>query len=503
MNPEHQSLLPAFFTRWNDPERHRRIALIGPEREITYPELHAEVGALSGKLRAAGIERGARVAIAMERSEAAVLAMLAVLAAGAVPYMLEPNLGHEETQRRVGMTRTNLLLLDSAHEGSDTLAKVPNLTPLKLDDLPDAAPYWDLDIEAEAPALLLFTSGSSGKPKGVLQSHRGVLVNASGVAEATGLRPEDRLLHIMPLFHTNGINNQILAPLLAGAGIALAGRFKADDMPGWLARYQPTIVTGVPTIFSRMLPVEFPPETLAPVRMLRCGSAPITAEQYRRVEQKFGKPLVLSYGLSEATCTSTLNPPASPRPGSVGRVLPGQSVDILDSRGLSITEPGLEGEVCISGPSLMLGYIDEQSGGLPESPGPRLASGDLGYFDEDGYLFLTGRKKEVIIRGGENISPGLIESVLSKVPGVAAVCVVAKRDEDLGEVPLAFVVKNRQSEGGLVSAEVLDAAVESKLSRTHKPAGYRYLDKLPENSVGKIDRKRLAESLSKLSPRKS
>lgn len=498
MKPENQSLLPAFFALWKSQERRRRIALIGPQREITYPELHDEVGTLAGKLRAAGILRGARVAIAMERTEAAIVALLAVLAAGAVPWMLEPNLGGNELRRRLSMTRIAWLLLDDANEGEQALEDLPTLTHLKVDELSEADPYWDLNIGGEAPALLLFTSGSSGKPKGVLQSHRGVLGNASGVAEATGLQPDDRLLHIMPLFHTNGINNQILAPLLAGASIALAGRFRAENMPDWLARYQPTIVTGVPTIFSRMLPVDFPPETLTSVRMLRCGSAPITEEQYRRVEQKFGKPLVLSYGLSEATCTSTLNPPAAPRLGSVGRPLPGQRVEILDSRGVSLTEPDSEGEVCISGPTLMLGYIDERSGGLPQPPGLRLASGDLGYFDQDGYLFLTGRKKEVIIRGGENISPGLIESVLIKVPGVDAVCVVAKHDADLGEVPFAFVVKTEESEGKALSSEVMSAAVESELSRIHRPAGYQYLDRLPENSVGKVDRKRLAESLADL-----
>ena len=131
-------------------------------------------------------------------------------------------------------------------------------------------------LAPDAPALLLFTSGSTGHPKGVLLSHRGLMNNARGVLAHSGLTPDDRLLHVMPLHHTNALNNQVFTPLLAGARVALAGRFRAEDMPGLLARWRPTIMTGVPTMYARMLDLAFEPASLAGLRYARCGSAPIT-----------------------------------------------------------------------------------------------------------------------------------------------------------------------------------------------------------------------------------
>ncbi|KGG92630.1 hypothetical protein P367_24285, partial [Comamonas thiooxydans] len=168
----------------------------------------------------------------------------------------------------------------------------------------------------------------------------------------TGLSADDRLLHTMPLHHTNGVNNQLFAPLLAGSVVVLAERFKAQDMPALMELHQPTIITGVPTMYSRMLAFDFPPAALASLRLARCGSAPITEELHRRVEEKLGVPLAVSYGLSEATCTSTMNPPLARRVGSVGTVLAGQRVFLADQNGAELKGPLEEGEICIGGPSL-------------------------------------------------------------------------------------------------------------------------------------------------------
>lgn len=490
-----RTLISLFHAAWREPARRDLPALADDSSALTYGELFEAVGALAGRLRAAGIGPGARVALAMARGLDLPVALLAVLAAGACPCVLEPRLGAEEVKRRFALAGLGWLLLDEEAEEDPDLAALEDVVKLPLDALPDAAPFWALDCDPDAPAFLLFTSGSSGKPKGVLQSHCGLLVNAEGILERTGLTTGDRLLHIMPLFHTNGVNNQVLAPLLAGSSVVLADRFKAEQMPGLLARHRPTILTGVPTIYSRMLAVDFPPESLASLRMLRCGSAPITEELHRRVEAAFGKPLVLSYGLSEATCTSTMNPPEARKIGSVGQALSGQQVYVADPQGRPLEGPGKEGEVCIAGPSLMLGYLEEGSGGKPKPPGPLLRSGDLGRFDAEGYLTITGRIKEVIIRGGENISPSLIESVLAKTPGVEAVCVLGKPDADLGEVPVAVIVRAQGPQGESLDAARLEAAVDAELSWTYRPADYHFLDKLPENAVGKVDRKALASQL--------
>ena len=269
----------------------------------------------------------------MERSIDLAVAILATMAAGACPFPLEPKLGREETGRRYSVARVDWTVVDSAHRGSPSLAEVAAGRRLDIAGLSEAAPFWADDLEPEDSGFLLFTSGSSGKPKGVVQNHRGMLTNARGVAMHTGLEAGDRLLHVMPLHHTNGVNNQLLAPLLAGSAVILADRFSPVDMPKLILHHRPTIVTGVPTMYARMLEHDFPPLSVASLRMLRCGSAPITEELHRRVEAKFGVPLVVSYGLSEATCTSTMNPPDRRRIGSVGTPVKGQDVFLRDSAG--------------------------------------------------------------------------------------------------------------------------------------------------------------------------
>jgi acyl-CoA synthetase (AMP-forming)/AMP-acid ligase II len=294
----------------------------------------------------------------------------------------------------------------------------------------------------------------------------------------------------MPLHHTNGINNQLIAPFLAGASVALVDRFRAEDVEGQIAEYEPTYVTGVPTMYSRILPHLSGRVRRSSLRFLRCGSAPITPELHRQVEEAFGVPLVVSYGLSEATCTSTMNPPRARRVGTVGTVLAGQVVRTFKPGTLDEVAPGHEGEVCISGPCLMNGYV----GAGAEQPirDGWLRTGDLGRFDADGYLSITGRIKDVIIRAGENLSPQQIEAVLAQHPAVRACCVVGGPHADLGEVPVAFVVLR---EGIAAEEPALKALVGERLSRIYIPEQVLFVESLPENSVGKVDRKALAKRL--------
>ncbi|WKK19464.1 class I adenylate-forming enzyme family protein [Achromobacter insolitus] len=486
------TLVAAFARLWSQPQWAAQPAIATAQGVLTYADLYRAVGCIAGGMRAVGVARGSRVAIAMERSQSQVLAILGVMAAGACPCPLEPRLSDAETARRVAAVGLDWVLHD---ESNATTARASGLAQQCLLDAAGVAQGpldWTGAGEAEPgdAGLLLFTSGSTGNPKGVLLSHRGLANNGRGVLAHTGLTPQDRLLHVMPLHHTNALNNQIFTPLLAGACVALAGRFRAEDMPGLLQAFRPTIITGVPTMYARMLELEFDPSSLAALRFARCGSAPITEALHRRIEAFLGCPLVVSYGLSEATCTSTMNPPAARRVGSVGTVLAGQSVTLRLPDGTQAA-PGGEGEICIEGDSLMLGYlgVDNADALAPQL----LRTGDLGRFDDQGYLSITGRIKDVIIRGGENISPALIEGVVTGLPGVAACCVVGAPDEDLGEVPVIFVQRagDLAPDGPGIQAEVL-----ARLGRIYVPRDVLWIDRLPENAVGKVDREALARQLA-------
>lgn len=481
------TVVAAFARLWDQPEWAARPALVTAEETVTYADLRRRVGQAAGGLRAAGVAPGDYVGVAMERSLAQVLAILGVMAAGACPCPLEPRLSVEETARRVAAVGLTWMLADDDNAATARGCGLPAARVLDAAKIAQGGQDWSgADVAPEAPGLLLFTSGSTGNPKGVLLSHRGIVNNARGVLAHTGLTPGDRLLHVMPLHHTNALNNQIFTPLLAGASVALAGRFRAQDMPGLLAAFRPTIITGVPTMYARMLELTFDPDSLAGLRFARCGSAPITEALHRRIEAFLGCPLVVSYGLSEATCTSTMNPPAARRVGSVGTVLEGQDVSLHLSDG-SLAPAGAEGEICIAGDSLMLGYlgVDSADAGAPRL----LRTGDLGRFDAQGYLMITGRIKDVIIRGGENISPALIEGVVTGMPGVAACCVVGAPDDDLGETPVIFVQGNGDA---APDAAAIQAEVLARLGRIYVPRDVIWVDRLPENAVGKVDRKALA-----------
>lgn len=485
------SLVDIYRKAWRSPEWASRIALVHDGQVISYGDLSENVGAIAVALRRQGVNHGDLVAIAMDRSFDAVLAILATMWAGACPCPLEPGLARPDVDGRLQAAGIDALVWDASYAHLVGDQRVRTIPFERLRGGETGADRAEVPIRAHDRALLLFTSGSTGRPKGVLLSHGNLLSNTRGLVAHEAIAAEDRLLHLMPLYHTNGLNNQLFTPLAVGASVILAARFKADAVPALLDRYRPTIITGVPTMYARMLACDFSATGLAGLRMARCGSAPMPVELHREIETKLGCPLIVSYGLSEATCTSTMNPPSRARIGSVGTVLSGQRIRLRDAlTGLDV-QPGGEGEICIGGGSVMLGYIgadiDDANRGVTNG---WLRTGDLGRFDSDGYLYVTGRIKDVIIRGGENLSPQVIENVINTHAGVAASCVVGRPDSDLGEVPVAFVVRRA---GLQVNADEIEALVSKRLSRPYRLNTVVFVDRLPENAVGKIDRKTLGQ----------
>jgi acyl-CoA synthetase (AMP-forming)/AMP-acid ligase II len=473
---------------WARPEFARRNAFEFNRTTVTYAEFARKVSSTACGLKAAGIGRGDLVAVAMERSLEAVVTIYSVIFAGACPCPLEPKLSVQEMDIRFASVGINWIVYDAANtEYAQDLA-LPEMRKVPA-EMPDRGLYMDEGLTLDDPALLLFTSGSTGRPKGVLLSHGNLLANADGVIAHTGLMESDRLLHTMPIYHTNALNNQLFAPLLAGSTVLFADRFKASEIPALLSEYRPTIMTGVPTMYSRLLDQRFDEQSLTSLRMARCGSAPITEELHRKVEEKLGCQLVVSYGLSEATCTSLMNPPGSRKVGTVGTVLKGQTVRLLKPDSLDKVAVGREGEIAIAGPSLMSGYLGRDIDDNRGVQGGWLRTGDLGRFDAEGYLTITGRLKEVIVRGGENISPLAIESLIMTHPAVEATCVVGQPHADLGEIPVAFVVATGNVRP---NCDEIRDVVSKSLSRIYRPAAIYFIDKLPETSVGKVDRKALA-----------
>jgi acyl-CoA synthetase (AMP-forming)/AMP-acid ligase II len=314
------------------------------------------------------------------------------------------------------------------------------------------------------------------------------------VLDRTGVKPEDRLLVIMPIFHANALSNQVVVPFLAGASIVLARRFMSEEFWPMVAHYRPTYFTAVPTILSRLLEEPEPPPMAnrSSLRFARTGAAPLSVEVQRQFEERFELPVIVSYGLTEATCTVTMNPPTleGRKLGSVGIPLDGLDVRVLGSDGAE--QPvGTVGEIATKGPSVMLGYL-----GLPKEtaeaiPDGWLRTGDLGYLDRDGFLFLTDRKKDLIIRGGENISPKEVEEVLYAHPLVAEAAVVGLLDPVYGEQVGAFVVLRDPSRATVDAMNELLAHCRTRLARFKVPTRVEVLRGMLKNSVGKIAKQEL------------
>ncbi|MFF5989415.1 class I adenylate-forming enzyme family protein [Prauserella flavalba] len=463
-----------------------RTALVGEFGRVSYRDLADRAASAAATIHGWRLPPGSTLGIAAAKNPDAVAAFLGALRAGVCACFLEPRLSLDATTARIeefGIARV-VTGGGDFHVPQHTTQPIASLFPSTPS--PHSEPLrWPGDDDH---AVMLFTSGSTGRPKAIKLTHANLRCNAEGVLERTGITPDDVLLHIMPVHHTNGVNNQLIAPLLAGATVALVERFDASALESQLARYEPTIVTGVPTMYLRALDHLGPGYRRRRLRFLRCGSAPITPVQQQRIESAFGVPLVLSYGLSEATCTSTMNPPGARRVGSVGTVLNGQSVGIFAPGGAERVGAGEEGEVRIAGPALMEGYVGGEDSPIEDG---WLRTGDLGRLDADGYLTITGRIKDVIIRGGENIAPGAIESVLARHSGVAQCAVVGVEHPDLGQVPRAYVVPASASSPP-DEAEIRDY-LRAELSRPYVPDRVHYLEDLPVNRVGKIDRNVLRE----------
>jgi len=303
------------------------------------------------------------------------------------------------------------------------------------------------------------------------------------------LTAADHSLLILPLFHVNGIVAGLLSPLLAGGRATVAGRFRARTFFDRIERSRATYFSAVPTIFTMLsdLPREARPDTSS-VRFAVCGAAPASVELLAKFENRYGIPIIEGYGLSEGSCASTLNPLHGPRKaGTVGIPLPGQRIRIAEPDGAPVSD-GASGEVLVSGPNVMRGYFNRPEESERTLVDGWLHTGDIGRLDADGYLVLVDRAKDMIIRGGENIYPKEIETVVYQLPEIAEAAVVGRAHPVYGEEPVLYVSLNS---GADLDAEKIRGHVGSALSKYKLPVDITILDEMPKNAVGKIDKPHL------------
>ena len=451
---------------------------------LTNAELLARVQAVAAQLADLGITSGDVVALRLTNRVEFVILLFAAWRLGATVTPINPALTDIEVTRQLDDSAAKLLLIEETAVG---VGGIPTLSiaDLARENALELAPVED----SSGLALLIYTSGTTGVPKGVMLDHANLDAMTTMGQEVLQVGGDDRCLLILPLFHVNGIVVSILTPLRAGASVVIAERFNPNSFFDVIARERPTFFSAVPTIYSMLaaLPDGVRPDTSS-VKFAVCGAAPASAELLARFEDRFGFPLLEGYGLSEATCGSTINPVHGPRKaGTVGLPFPGQELRIVGSDGNTVP-PGENGEVEVRGANVMRGYLGRPDDTAAVISNGWLRTGDLGHLDEDGYLTIVGRSKEMIIRGGENIYPKEIEDVLASHPDVLAAAVIGVPDETWGEVVVAYV---QARPGADVDLESLKTLCRGSLSGYKRPSAIHVMKALPTNALGKLDKNSL------------
>ncbi len=457
--------------------------------DLTNSDFLDRVRLASAALRRRGITSGDVVAVMLPNRIELVSTLFAAWRLGAAVTPINPELTAVEAEYQIADSGAKIVIVDSSKLSCPTMP----VTDL-LDSAEDVGAEPAVPTDTSQLALLIYTSGTTGKPKGVMLGHANLSAMCEMAIESVRLTEQGHSLLILPLFHANGIVVSILSPLLAGGRATIAGRFSAKTFFRTVEKVRPTYFSAVPAIYAMLsaLPEDEHPD-LSSVRLAVCGAAPMPAELIDRFELRFGIPVVEGYGLSEGTCASTINPVDGIRkPGTVGLPMRGQDVAIMDPSG-GLVPAGMSGEVVVRGPNVMRGYLnrpDETAKTIVEG---WLHTGDVGRFDVDGYLVLVDRIKDLIIRGGENIYPKEIESVLYRHSEVLEAAVIGAPHDVLGEVPMAFVALRPAA---TVWTEELHELCRESLSTYKLPTDIITVETLPKNAVGKIDKPTLRKGLS-------
>lgn len=347
------------------------------------------------------------------------------------------------------------------------------------------------NIDENAPATILYTSGTSARPKGVVLSHRNLARNCESCIEALSLNSDYVLLAMLPFFHSFGLTTGLLLPLAFGGKAVILAKFSVPEVLELVERHKVSIILTIPSIWNAMLRSNVSQgRDLSSLKICVSGGEPLPTQTYDRFLGRFGFPLSEGYGLTETSPVVSIVPMGDRRRGSAGKMLPRVKVKIVDDAGSELP-PDTEGEICVAGPSVMVGYhnLPDETAAVMMSDG-YFRTGDLGRLDAHGFLYVSGRKKDLIISAGENISPREIEEVILLHAGVADVAVIGVPDKMRGEVIKAFVVLKPESKA------VDDAAIRDfcakRLAAFKVPRYVEFAEDLPRGFTGKVLKRKLA-----------
>jgi malonyl-CoA/methylmalonyl-CoA synthetase len=467
------------------------------ETELTYNELDRHANGCKAALLEAGVVRGDRVVLFLNKSVAFVIAHLAIQKIGAIAVPLNPGFKKTEMEYLLGDADPKLVITDP--DKSDMVSQiVPHCRIVAVDTrkpYPEAAFFepaeadpTGIDIMPEDPGLIIYTSGTTGHPKGAVLTHRNLVCDARNIIKIWEIAATDVLCHALPLFHVHGLCFALHTALLAGAGVVMLDSFTPETVAAALAgrdrKMMCSIFMAVPAIYVKLMDVlEGQQMNFDHIRLWTSGSAPLLVKDFQRIAHTFGKQPVEREGMSE-TGMNFSNPLNSERkPGSIGLPLPGLQARIVDPDTFADVPRGGTGEIWLKSMSITPGYWRKPEATAETFEQGWFRTGDLGRVDADGYYYLTDRIKHIIITGGENVSAKEVENVINGVDGVAESAVVGIPDEKWGEKVVAAVVAKP---GYTLSADELKQACKDHLHNWKCPKQYLFVDEIPRNTMGKV-----------------
>lgn len=489
------NLYAQFFARFSH-DLQRPCLILADGRVWTYADIDHASAKLANLLQALGLRPGDRLAVQAEKSPEFLMLYLASLRAGTVFLPLNPAYQAQEIEYFLNDAQPGLFvcrpqffeaaLLLAAQSGIAHTLVLDEQGRGSLIDLAAAQPdsFATVDCEPDDLAAILYTSGTTGRSKGAMLSHRNLASNAATLCEVWSFTSADVLLHMLPLFHIHGLFVACNCTLLAGSSLLFEPKFDAERALALLP--QASVFMGVPTYYTRLLAEPgFDARVTQNVRLFVSGSAPLLAETFSAFELRTGQRILERYGMTEGGMY-TSNPYAGERRcGSVGPALPGVALRVVDDGGQACAE-GVPGHIQVRGPNICSGYwrMPEKTAAEFTADG-YFRTGDIGHLDAEGYLFISGRARDLIISGGLNVYPKEIEDVIDALPGVAESAVIGLPHADFGEAVTAVVVP---LPGVQLSPTGIITAVRERLAAFKSPKQVFVVDDLPRNAMGKVQK---------------
>lgn len=469
-------------------------AIVFPETgdALSWRSLRDQARQTAMGLTGLGLAKGESVAIVQPNGQEGVIAAFATLYGGFRTTMINLAAGPDAISYALEHSGARYAFVHASQIETFSQIASSGVTAITPDDLQTSAALHD--IGADDHALLMYTSGTTGKPKGVVHSHSSLLAGGWTTAAAHRLTPTDRGFCVLPIYHINGLCVTVIGALVSGGSLAMVSRFSASKFWDQMSTGEATWFSVVPTIISHLLHGTTDPNsaTRARLRFGRSASSALAVETQSAFEDRFGVPIIETMGLTETAAQILSNPlpPGVRKIGSPG-VAFGNAVQIM-TPDLTEAARGTEGEIAVSGPNVMREYLHNPEATAATFAGGWLRTGDLGRMDADGYVFVTGRLKELIIKGGENIAPREIDEVLYSLDDVIEAAAFARPCPQYGErVEAAVAVVEGSS---LCEADLISRCAE-RLGAFKSPEKVHFLHELPKGPSGKIQRLKLAELL--------